>query len=245
MGNHEQLLLDIIFKKIPYKDGLKHFHRNGGRKTVESFKCPDFKTLAKKINGKYLDFLINLKYSYSIYDINDALPLVIFIHGGLVSKVSLEDQLSVNSIDDYHLFIKKNKLRYEDTFLWVREEFYKNDADLWNNRLVIHGHTPVHLMEQFFTRPPHINFTPKKYFNPSYFEYASFNDSRPFFRLKKIHHRPVVVSVNIDTGCGSGKKLSAIGLDLSHIKDNKIPTKIVQVDLNNSSISEQSTYISL
>lgn len=244
IGNHEQLLLDIIHHRTENKEVIKSFYKNGGRKTLESFECKNINKLTSKFESKYIDFFNDLKYSYVICDANIDFKDIIFIHGGFISKVSIQDQLSIKTNEDYHSFIKKNRLKYDETFLWVRKDFYLMDSKNWEDKLIIHGHTPVQYLKEWFNNPPHINFTPKKYFNSGYSKFTTFQDSIPFFRLKKIAQKSIVISVNIDTGCAIGKRLSAIGLDLKNAKDNKIPIIIKQVDLANNNIFEFNTYIS-
>jgi hypothetical protein len=187
-----------------------------------------------------------LEYSYVIKDDLTGANKIIFVHGGIIPSAPLEEQLSVKTIEDYHSFLTKNKLKYDNSFLWIRKDFYNMDSEVWDNKLVIHGHTPVHLMKEWFSKPPHINFSQKrKYLNPGFFEYATFNDSLPFFRLKKILHKAIVVSINIDTGCSNERRLTAIGFDPLNLNDNKIPIIIVQVEIANNKIFEHKSQLSL
>ena len=244
IGNHEQVLLDIISNKINPKLGKKLFFFNGGIKTIQSFGFKDQNDFFNKLETKYIDFLLSLKYSHTIELDNHK---IIFIHAGLNKNIPLADQILIKNLESYHEYIKKYNLAYDNTILWVRKEFYESDANLWNNSLIIHGHTPISNLMELYTKPPHINFKNRLNFSKSqFFEFGKLNPNQPFFRLKMGLLNSSVVSINLDTGCGYNNRLTALGINISNITKNKILCNIIQCDLNNKNkIIKSNSFISL
>ena len=246
IGNHEQLLLDIIFEKIDKKTGKKYFYKIGGGKTIDSFGYKSFDKFIINIEKKYIDFLTNLKYSHIEKIPESENQKILFLHAGIIPNINFEEQISIFDYYSYQKFISNNNLAYDETFLWVRKEFFELDSNLWNNNLIIHGHTPVHLLKEWFSKPPHINFKKSiNFLKPGFFKYAKFSDNSPFFRLRKKLNTSKVISINLDTGSAYNKKLTALGLNLLNLKNNKIPVKIIQVNIPDNKIQEFSTNISL
>ena len=246
IGNHEQVLLDIFSNKFNNKKGKAHFYAIGGRKTVDSFGYNNFNKFIENIDHKYISFLSKLKYSHTELIPKTQNQKIFFIHAGIVPDVNFNEQISIQDNNSYHEFIERNKLAYDKTFLWIRKNFFQLDSNSWNNNLIIHGHTPVHLLKGWFEKPSHINFKKKNTFSKSSFlKYAKFNDSLPFFRLKKNSNASRVISIDLDTGAAYNKKLTAIGLDLLNTKNNKIPAKIIQANVIDNKIIKFSTDINL
>lgn len=246
IGNHEQLLLDIYSNKNSSKKGKSNFFGIGGKKTVNSFGFSNFNKFIENIDIKYIEFIKTLKYSHIEFISESQNQMIIFLHAGILPNIGIEEQISVKDNNSYHEFIKRNKLAYDKTFLWVRKEFLELDSENWNNNLIIHGHTPVHLLSGWFEKPPHINFKKNNSFiKPAFSKYAKFNESLPFFRLRKNSHSSKVISIDIDTGAAFDKKLTAIGLDLKNINNNKIQSKIIQINISDNKIVEFNTNISL
>lgn len=246
IGNHEQLLLDIYLNKIRKREGTTSFYNIGGKKTVDSFGYKKFDKFIGDIDKKYIDFLTRLKYSHLEIIPNSDNQKILFLHAGLIPNINYEEQISIVDNNSYHDFIDKHKLKYDNTFLWARKEFLELDSFFWGNSLIIHGHTPVHILKDLFNRPPHINFNKTfSFLNPDFFKYAKFSDNMPFFRLRKNSHSSKVISIDIDTGGGYNKKLTALGLNMLNIKNNKIPVKIIQINILDNEIQEYSTNISL
>jgi len=126
-GNHDQMFLDFIFSNLPDKE--RHYLRNGGMTTLESYVGEDFfpentarehlysaKQRIKKNNLEHAEFLSNLPYYYETEN-------HLFVHAGIDP-----------SLDDW-----KDTPDYDK--IWIRHEFL--DFDHCHNFTVVHGHSPT------------------------------------------------------------------------------------------------------
>lgn len=123
-GNHDQALLDWL--ESPEEHTVFYF-MNGGLNTIKEFvRKPNIPTnmdtfiqWATQIKDEYKDmieFLRNLPYYYET-------DQHIFVHAGI------------------NPFLKDWKKTAKYQFIWIRDEFLKNDHNL--EKTVIHGHTPT------------------------------------------------------------------------------------------------------
>ncbi|HEY4602165.1 MAG TPA: metallophosphoesterase family protein [Cerasibacillus sp.] len=137
MGNHEEIFLDFVNRPKPdnqfdYMEMMRsgeRWIRNGGLATVQSMFDESFESyydLYEMLNKKYVD-LIQKMNDLPLYLIDDDNRCV-YVHAGFKSGVPLSKQ------------------KRED-MLWIRHEFYKQfkaiSGDVLNDKLIIHGHTPV------------------------------------------------------------------------------------------------------
>lgn len=118
-GNHEKMFLDFLRNKDT-PEALSFIY-NGGGATLASYSDP--KTGQYEIPKTHIKFFDSLKLYYETDD-------YIFVHAGL-PNVEIQDL---------------GKRDYENTFLWVRDNFFKSDFK-WE-KLIIHGHTCVEEVEQ-------------------------------------------------------------------------------------------------
>lgn len=134
-GNHEQMFLNFLeidptmrYGKIHMEGAFKHWSQNGGLQTLNSF-IPDF----ENYSVEETQVLLKIKYE-SLIEQLESLPLYhidgdfAFVHAGFSSNTPLEEQ-------------------EEDDMLWIREDFFHSfeaiSGDPLENKMIIHGHTPV------------------------------------------------------------------------------------------------------
>jgi len=235
MGNHDDLLLQFLYQSELFQDfGNVWFRGNGGQRTVnsfypekalrdhdESFDPSDF-----VLEEPYLSFFKQLKISHTetIGDYKFA-----FVHGMINSEFSINDQLALQTYDDFHQWRKKNKVWIEDTPLWNREE-PKNKYD---DHILIHGHLPT----------PNLDKMWKNLYG------FDTNSALPFCKFVKSNddHEQIVfeydqyscaytssmdqlIAINCDTGAVYGHKLTAIGLSEDLLSDSEIQVNQVAVN---------------
>ncbi|BBE31447.1 serine/threonine protein phosphatase [Tepiditoga spiralis] len=171
-GNHENMAIDFLYKKNLYNEGV--WFKNGAKETLNSL-CNSYNNdYIKHIDKKYIFFLKSLEnniyYEYSNY---------IFVHGGIRDfKLNIEEQ-DLNCK-------KENAIKKHYSYLWVREDFLKQEKP-YKNKVIIHGHTPVFYLTNYGIKPKNIY--------ESYYKYSKDQD---------------LISIDIDTGCVYGYSLSAL-----------------------------------
>ena len=117
-GNHEQMLIDTLRGRM---DKLTWLF-NGGKETIQALS--KLKSADKDIVEKVVFFFESLPLYHAL---NIGGRKFVFVHAGIDSSVSLEEQK-------------------EDFLLWSREEFFNTyDGDA----VVIGGHSPVQFFPQF------------------------------------------------------------------------------------------------
>ncbi len=112
MGNHESMLLDLLFPNEGHQLGIA-WASNGGMQTLESFKVVS----AFDIPAKYIQFFKNLEYYFEVDE-------YILVHGGL------------------KFFPETNPLELRQEMLWARNWYDEINYDWLGERIVVHGHTP-------------------------------------------------------------------------------------------------------
>jgi serine/threonine protein phosphatase 1 len=128
IGNHEQLMLDFLANPPAHLEWLEW----GGMETATAYGMPDGPTarwrrapggfaeeLAPLIPARHLELLRVMPTCLS-------LPGFFFVHAGIRPGVRLEDQEDIDLI-------------------WIRTPFLK--AKLGSERTVVHGHTPVEVVQ--------------------------------------------------------------------------------------------------
>ncbi len=118
-GNHEAMLLEYLAGR----DGDGLYFRNGGGRTIESYRRA-FGSFS--IPSRHMDFLASLV----LYHETDNF---IAVHAGLNPKITTMD------------------LQSETDMLWIREEFY--EADRRWPKTIIFGHTPAVHFSGRMSRP--------------------------------------------------------------------------------------------
>ncbi len=144
LGNHEDMMLDYIFKEKRYGEGV--WFSNDGDKTVKSFsevlynniyfEYEDISEELKIISEKEIDFLTESKLFYEIV-IND--KKYFFSHAGIeFLEISPYNQLDYVKDEFYK--------RIKHPYLWARE--VDNFTKKIDNFIFVHGHTPVIYLKQ-------------------------------------------------------------------------------------------------
>lgn len=216
MGNHEQLLLDTLLnEKFKARFGHRAWLDNGGQSTIDSFGYENFEEFSANLDQKYIDFLMNLKCFHQetiVSDYGKALKFLI-THAGVMPDIALDEQLAVNNYHDLNRFIEEKDVWIEDAFTWVRRDFLKAEPSHWSPYIVIHGHTPTHLLEYDVQ-----DFNTKNFKEQLY--------------VRKDPEKDCPVSINIDTGVAFGRRLTALQLSPKALVDRAtLRAGIWQVDL--------------
>lgn len=125
MGNHEDSFLDVLWDETG--DALQEHIVNYGPETLEGF-------LADNNRDAVIDYVTNLPIMYEYR--NASGKQIILTHAGFTPKVG-EDMESIEA----------GKL------LWDRNHMYDPwDEENFSNTIVVHGHTPIELMDFNFHR---------------------------------------------------------------------------------------------
>ena len=251
MGNHEDMLLDFFNNGViceKYKNAW--LRGNGGQATINSF-FPELRVPYEKndeaanafkpeqfpLDKKYLDFLNNLKCSYTekIGKYN-----FLFTHAGLNDRYDIDSQLSFKNQKEMQDFIRKKEEQYLNfSILWNRAEQAKKVKDY----IMVHGHTPTFAIKDCFFYEihgfdqdsicPFLKFDTGRDSRRHYEE--SYEDSKdlPKFESPKTDKylengfawrgkgatMDKLISINIDTGAVMGKKLTALMLSEEHVNN--------------------------
>lgn len=246
-GNHEDMLLHYCNKTYFHEEyGNMWFNGNGGQDTILSFNpaakvyrnvhlhpvgtfdpgySRNFEPGDYKFRKKYRDFFSNLVYAHTEVLDYEYLPLKLaFSHAGLDASRDLEDQLKLKTFDDFHNYIRENKIFQKNFNLWSRKE----PGGKFGDYILIHGHTPTTILPEFYENLG-------KY-NPE--------SGMPFFRFLKPEAVRTgyeeweklvyldgdfddLISINIDTGAALGKNLTAIGFNSKMSWEKRV--KVIQV----------------
>lgn len=99
------------------KEDEYRFLSNGGRKTLNSFGCAHVTDLP----DEYIDFFQSLEYYHEVDNF-------ILVHAGLNFK-------------------EKEPLLDTESLIWIRDWHDEIDYDRLGNRMIIHGHTPISIIE--------------------------------------------------------------------------------------------------
>lgn len=175
LGNHDDFFKNFVFNESRYAHGV--WNSQGGKDTIKSFTGNYYSNieLSEKyfnlIDDKYLNFFKSLNKLYHVED------NYIFVHAGL-----RDFNLPINKQNNY-----KPEIHY--SYIWVRDEFFGQEKP-YEDKVIIHGHTPVFILNRF-------GILPEK-------------DDEPYFKYSKNRE---LISVDIDTGACYGKKLSCLLID--------------------------------
>lgn len=220
MGNHEHLLLQSLYDES-YRDryGYKVWENNGAERTLRSFGCKTFEEFEQKLPQKYVDFFMNLKCFHIETITYEGQELKFLItHAGVMPNVPLSEQLAVNNYQEFNQFVKDKKVWIEDAFIWIREGFLNADPSHWAPYIVIHGHSPTHLLHYYLKEEPE-DLTWQIYLR----EHP--NNTR---------FDKCFVSIDIDTGAAFGHRLTALGLSEANVYPHHYPVlnvRVMQVDI--------------
>lgn len=219
MGNHEHLMLQTLFDQKFQDDwGNRIWEENGAESTINSFGFRTVDEFGAKVDPKYIDFLKNLHCFY-LKSFSDEKYEVKFLitHGGIMPNLPLAEQLAANSYQAHNELMTKHGVWIEDSFVWVRSDFFKADPNHWEGNIVIHGHTPTHILSHSL---------------------RDFDPEKDLAANTQIYIRPhpddesFTASIDIDTGAAFGKRLTAVGLKPSALAYGWFEIEVLQVKVN-------------
>ncbi|HDS06689.1 MAG TPA: serine/threonine protein phosphatase [Bacteroides sp.] len=193
LGNHEMMMLDAIEHAGIGYSPVELWYYNGGETTLQSFGYTSFFSFQSGMDAQYLDFFRNLKLSHEVR--LTPRRKVVAVHAGISPSIPLEDQLNLENYRELNNYMIRNHIQPEDSFLWVREEFYQGDPGKWDGYVVVHGHTPVLKMKRFIAKNGQRNFL--------FVE----ND----LCIRKDEKSGRIVSIDIDSGSVVSGRLTGLG----------------------------------
>ncbi len=193
LGNHEMMMLDAIEHAGIGYSPVELWYYNGGETTLQSFGYTSFFGFQSGMEAHYLDFFRNLKLSHEVR--LTPRKKVVAVHAGISPSIPLVDQLNLENYRELNHYMIRNHIQPEDSFLWVREEFYQGDPGKWDGYLVVHGHTPVLKMKRFIAKNGQRNFL--------FVE----ND----LCIRKDENNGRIVSIDIDSGSVLSGRLTGLG----------------------------------
>ncbi len=215
MGNHEYLLLLTLYNEDHRKKWGKRIwvEDNGGQQTIRSFGYADFEEFEAKIEPKYTNFLKSLKFFHQVALPGDEISQKFLItHAGVMPDIPIEEQLAVRTYLELDTFMEEKKVWIENAFIWIRDKFFNSDPDLWKDYIVIHGHSPTHLLHHIIRG-------------------LSRDEERVVPYLRTVPETERVISIDIDTGAAFGNCLTALGLTQQEIRWNSFRIPIRQLDI--------------
>lgn len=218
LGNHEHLLLQTLYdEKFRERWGTRIWAENAADSTVRSFGYRTIEEFAAKVDNKYINFLKSLRCSHVQHFANAESEInFLLVHGGVMPSLPLAEQLAVKDYLAHNQLLEAHNLWIEDSFIWVRNDFYAADPNHWDGYVVIHGHTPTHLL---------------------HYSILGFDEEKEIDELTQLYLRPHpadktrTVSIDIDTGAAFGQRLTAIGLRPTALNGAWFTLDVVQVDL--------------
>lgn len=222
IGNHEHLLLQTLFD-AEFQDrwGTRIWEENAAESTVNSFGYQSIEEFAAKVDPKYIDFLKKLQcFHVETFSDDKSEIKFLIVHAGVMPKVPLAEQMAATDYLAHNKLMDEHKLWIEDSFIWVRTDFFRADPSLWEGYVVIHGHTPTHLLP---------------------YSISKFDLERDLHRKTQLYLRPHplphpteeerIVSIDIDTGAAFGKRLTAVGLTPTALKYGYFELEVLQLDV--------------
>jgi serine/threonine protein phosphatase 1 len=217
IGNHEHLLLQTLFDET-FKErwGNRIWEENAAESTVRSFGYPDIETFAANVDPKYLDFFKKLK-CFHVENFSDDKNEIkfLFVHAGVMPELSLAEQMSATDYLSHNAMMDAHRLWIEDSFIWVRSDFFNADPSHWEGYVVVHGHTPTHLLP---------------------YSLSKFDMEKDLHKNTQLYLRPHpedaerIVSIDIDTGAAFGKRLTALGLRQTGLEYGYFTIEVLQLD---------------
>lgn len=194
MGNHEWMMLNAIEDTGFGYNPMELWYLNGGEATLESFGFAGFFSFQSEMEEHYLDFFRNLKLSHYIQLENT--QKILAIHAGISPRIPLDDLGGLINYRDLQHYLLEKRLGSEDSFLWVREAFFNSSPELWRNRTVVHGHTPVLKLKRFILENGYQHF--------------DFIENDLCVRRRAPHGG--IASIDIDSGSTISGRLTGLGI---------------------------------
>ena len=107
----------MLLDALKNREEQKNFMRNGGKQTLQSFDTVRPIDLPKE----YIDFFESLPFYHEVGD-------CILVHAGLN-------------------FLEADPLTDTEAMMWIRNWYRWIDYNWLENRIILHGHTPISLLE--------------------------------------------------------------------------------------------------
>ena len=123
-GNHEEMMVNAARNNSDVAMWLY----NGGQETLASYGTEE----PAEIPEKYIDFVRGLDFFYEVDE-------YILVHAGLNFVGEQNDSKSENSF----LWKMHNPLQDLNSMMWIRWWYEDIDWNWLQDRIIIHGHTPV------------------------------------------------------------------------------------------------------
>lgn len=218
IGNHEHLLLQTLFdEKFKTRWGNRIWEENAAESTVRSFGCRTIDEFAEKVEPKYIDFLKKLNCFHVETFSNEQHEIkFLMVHGGVMPMLPLAEQLAVTDCHAHNQLMEEHKLWIEDSFIWIRTDFFEADPHHWDGYVVIHGHTPTHLL---------------KYSILGFDEANELHEPTQLYLRAHPADDTRTVSIDIDTGAAFGQRLTAVGLTPTALEDGWFQIQVLQLDV--------------
>jgi len=194
MGNHEMMMLNAMEDLGYGLNPIELWYYNGGEATLQSFGSSSFFSFQSDLDSHYMEFFKTLKMSKAV-QVGPQLN-VLATHAGISPAIPLEDQLGMEDYQSLISYLFENHIDPGESFLWVRENFFNSSPKLWEDYLVIHGHTPVLKLKRFTVSNGKSNF--------------HFVDND--FCIRKDIASGKIISIDIDSGSVISGRLSGLGL---------------------------------
>jgi len=253
-GNHEDLMLQFLRKDELYRRyGNIWFRGNDGHETVASL-ATDPQALRRAMDADaenhirpedvhlstaHKAFIDGLKYAHTeVFTQGNRALRIAFCHALLHSgrntgptdagprTVPVEQQLALETYEQFHQFRREQGLWIEDLHVWNRHAMPGRYGDF----ILIHGHTPTVLMRNYEEAIG--SYNPE-----SGYPYLRLTDPKTCVRDTGFGAIDVhaciddVVAIDIDTGAVYGKCLTALLLDSDHLLEgNTIQALQVRLD---------------
>jgi len=217
IGNHEHLLLQTLFdEKFKERWGSRIWEENAAESTVLSFGYPDIDTFATNVDPKYLDFFKKLQcFHVESFSDDESAIKFLFVHAGVMPKLALAEQMRATDYLSHNQLMDAHRIWIEDSFIWIRSDFFRADPSHWEGYVVIHGHTPTHLLP---------------------YSLSNFDLDKDLHKNTQLYLRPHpaeaerVVSIDIDTGAAFVNRLTALGLRPTGLENGYFTIEVLQVD---------------
>lgn len=218
IGNHEHLLLQTLFdEKFKERWGNRIWEENAAERTVRSFGYRTIDEFAAQVDTKYIDFLKRLHcFQVESFANADSAIKFLIVHGGVMPSLPLAEQLAVNDYQAHNQLMEAHNLWIEDSFIWIRNDFFAADPNHWDGYVVIHGHTPTHLL---------------RYSILGFDEEKEIDEPTQLYLRSHPMDESRTVSIDIDTGAAFGQRLTAVGLTPTALKGQWFTVAVAQVDL--------------
>jgi serine/threonine protein phosphatase 1 len=194
MGNHELMMLDAFEDSVFGINPMELWYYNGAEATLQSFGFTGFFSFQSQMEDHYLQFFRKLLMSQLSEPVKGF--KILASHAGVSPAIPVADQLLLKDYRDLQQYMINRQLGPGDSFLWTREAFFNSSPDLWNNYMIVHGHTPTMKIKQYAQTGNHPQF--------------SFVDND--IAIRRNPDGGEVVSVGIDSGSTLTGRLTGLAL---------------------------------